>query len=40
MFNVSNKEELKVYDKQKVINGCYDKDKIQNLLKEDGFIFL
>ena len=40
MFNVSNKEELKVYDKQKVINGCYDKDKIHNLLKEDGFIFL
>jgi flap endonuclease-1 len=40
MFNVSNKEELKIYDKQKIISGCHDKEKISNLLKDDGFIFL
>jgi hypothetical protein len=26
-------------DKLKIVNGCVDKEKLQNILKLDGFIF-
>ena len=40
MFNVMNKEELNIYDKLKLSNCRYDKEKIKFLLKDDGFLFL